>query len=364
MNKLIYTLLLFLTLSIASYAQSNNVELLINEGIALHDSTEYKLAIEKFESALKLNPKSTLALYEISLSYLELKEYESASKYSTRVIEANDETLLIGAYAVKSEALVGLDRIDDAILILKEGLSKIGESFLLHFNLALNYYKKNDINKTLEHVNRAIELDKNFSGAFLLSAYAQRDKGLWLQSIYSFQMFLLLEPDSSRSRNAFEEMLQAMSIIDTSTEKPVERSFIQMQMSKNKSAEEDKSVAETPTTGMDSIRENLSIKINQTIDSIQGDSETLDYYVAFKEVNKIILDGLSDQNEDTTMTDNFWGFKYPFFTSILNSNYYDVFCRYISVSYFPESLQWWEENQTEAQNFINWFEKGEDNSSN
>lgn len=359
MNKLIYTILLFFTLTYASQAQNSNVEVLIKEGIVLHDSTEYKMAIEKFEAALKLNPKSTLAIYEISLSYLELKDFENASLYSTMVINANDQSLLIGAYAVKSEALAGMGKIDDAIAILKEGIVKIGESFLLHFNLALNYYNKNNIDKTLEHVNRAIEIDKTFSGAFLLSAYAQRDKGLWLQSIYSFQMFLLLEPDSPRAKNAFGEMLEAMHIISPSSE-PLQRSFIQMQLSKNNTEEQVLTKIEASQMEGDSIRAEIYDKIELTLDSLTGDSDELDQFVAFKEVNRIILQGLVTHSEEIDMSDNFWSFKYPFFSSILNSNYYDVFCRYISVSYFPESLKWWEDNETEAKSFIDWFEMGDD----
>lgn len=358
MKKFINILISFLILTFTLHAQVSTVESLISEGVKLHDSLEYKLAIEKFESALKLNPKSTLALYELSLSYLELKDFENAAKYSTKVINANDHSLLIGAYAVKSEALEGLDKIDDSIVLLQEGLDKIGESYLLHFNLALNFYKKNDIDKTLEHVNRAIEIDKTFSGAFLLSAYAQRDKGLWIRCIYSFQMFLLLEPDSKRARSAFEEMLEAMTIVTPSSEKPVQRSFIQMQMNKNK-AENLSSLPIDPFP-TDDLGDRVLIhnKIKQTLDSLRGDSTDLDLFVAFKEVNRTILEGLTSDGGEEVAPDNFWSFKYPFFKSILNSDYYDTFCRYISVSYLPESLKWWEENQEEAKSFINWFEKG------
>src|SRR5690554_6503084 len=101
-----------------------------------------------------------------------------------------------------------MDMVDEAIELLYEGLKKNGPKSILHFNLALNFYKKGDIDKTLEHVNTAIDLDKSYSGAFFLYAYTLKDKGLWVQSILSFQMFLLLEPDSKRSKNAFTEMLQ------------------------------------------------------------------------------------------------------------------------------------------------------------
>ena len=177
--KKILSILFSVSISVlSSFGQVSNIQSIINEGVALHDSAQYQKAIEKFKLALKINPNSTLALYEISLSYLELKDYENASKFSTQVINSNDKNLSVGAYAVKSEALAGMKQIDNAITLLQEGLIKNGDSYLLHFNIALNYYKKGNTDKTLEHVSRAIELDKTNSGAFLLNAYALRDKGI------------------------------------------------------------------------------------------------------------------------------------------------------------------------------------------
>ena len=356
----ITTILLFISVIIFNIkGQSNNVQSLIQEGVALHDSAEYKRAIERFEQALKINPKSTLALYELSLSYLELKDYKNASKYSTQVINANDKNLSVGAYAVKSEALAEMNQIDHAITLLQEGLVKNGDSYLLRFNMALNYYKKGDLDKTLEHVSRAIELDKAFSGAFLLNAYAQRDKGLWVRSIYSFQMFLLLEPDSKRSKNAFEEMLQTM-LIKPSTEKPIERSFIQQQMMRG--VPEKTGPQQNPPLTLEGGLDRNSIYnvIMATKNTLASEKKDTDLYFVFKEMNKAILQEL-EKEKSTMKTDSFWTFHYPFFKSILSSHHYETYCRYISVSYFPESLEWWENNKTEAQSFIHWFEKGDEN---
>lgn len=358
--KKIFTIIFLISIIVfKTIGQSNNVQTLIREGVALHDSAEYKKAIKKFEQALKLNPKSTLALYEISLSYLELKDYENASKYSTQVINSNDKSLSVGAYAVKSEAMAEMKQIDNAIALLQEGLVKNGDSYLLHFNMALNYYKKGNIDKTLEHVSRAIELNKTYSGAFLLNAYAQRDKGLWVRSIYSFQMFLLLEPDSKRSKNAFEEMLQTM-LVKPITEKPVERSFTQQQMMQNTP---DSTVQQEipPLSTEEGLNRNFVYNaIKSTMDSLKAEKKDTDVYLAFVEVNKAILITL-EKETGAVKSGSFWTFHYPFFKSILNSNHYETFCRYISVSYLPESLEWWENNKAEAENFINWFEKGEDN---
>ena len=172
------TILILLSLFFGeTLAQSGNVQTLIKEGVELHDQKEYQKAIQKFEQALKINPQSTQAIYEMSLSYLELKDYKKASKYSSRVINSNNKGLSVGAYAVKSEALAGLNQINDAIKLLQEGLAKNGDFYLLNFNLALNYYKTGNLDKTIEHANRAVQLNKANSDAFLLNAYAQKDKG-------------------------------------------------------------------------------------------------------------------------------------------------------------------------------------------
>ncbi len=347
--------ILLLLFSFGAIAQSSSVQTLIKEGMELHDQKEYKQAIKKFEQALKINPQSVQAIYEMSLSYLELKDYRNASKYSTQIIHSNNKGISIGAYAVKSEALVGMGQIEKAITLLQEGLRKNGDSHLLHFNLALNYYKTGDLDKTIEHANRAIQLNKTNSGAFLLNAYAQKDKGWWLRSIYSFQMFLLLEPDSERSKNAFDEMIQVM-LIKPQPEIPVERSFIQQQLS-TKTIQ--KAQVLPPLSVQDGVNRKLVYQaIILTIDSLKKVGKDSDILLTFKEVNRAILHSL-DQQKETTLQSVYWGFLHPFFTTIVNSEYYDTFARYISVSYLPESLEWWKNNKQEAEKFIHWFETGE-----
>ncbi|HBG41607.1 MAG TPA: hypothetical protein DDW85_09365 [Porphyromonadaceae bacterium] len=339
-------------------AQNNNVQEIIQQGVELHDAAEYKKAIEKYQEALKIDPKSNQAVYEMSLSYLQLKDYKKASEYSTKVINSNNKELSVGAYAVKSEALAEMDMIDEAIQLLKDGLQRNGDEYLLHFNLALNYYKKRDLDNALTHVKRAIDLDKTHSGAYLLYAYTLNSKKYWVQSIFSFQMFLLLEPDSQRSKNAFEEMLQTMRVKPAS-EKPVERSFIQQQLMRNQGENNQNASEIPPLSIVDGLNRNFVYSaITHTLDSLTQISENENLYICFKEVNEAILKVLEKEN-NSSKEGIFWNFYVPFFSYIANSEYYDIYCRYISSSYFPESLAWWKNNPNKARNFIRWFEKGD-----
>lgn len=358
MKKIKFILFLLFIVSFSGFAQNKNAQILIDEGVKLHDDNQYKQAVQKFEEALKINPQSTRAMYELALTYLHLKDYRNASKFSTQVINSNDKNLSIGAYTIKSESLVEMNKTDDAIVLLQEGLRKNGDNYLMHFNLALNYYKKNDLDKTLQHVQRAIELNKTNSGSFLLDAYVNKDKTYWVKSILSFQMFLLLEPDSRRSKNAYEEMLQTM-LIKPATEKPVERSFIQQQLMKDK-PDNSAPLHEIPPLSIhDGLNRNFVYHaITSTMDSLKTVNKDTDLFIAFQEVNRAILQVLEKESRNNK-DGNFWSFYVPFFSSIVNSNHYDTYCRYISVSYFDESMDWWQKNKLKALEFIHWFEKGD-----
>ena len=303
--------LLLIISSTTLFGQDQNVDALIKEGIELHDAGEYEEAIDRYNEALDLDSTHILAVYEISLSYLALKDFENAILYSTQVIDSNNEQLSSGAYAVKSESLAAMEKVDEAIELLHEGLEKNKNKSILHFNLALNFYKKGDTDKTLEHIKTAIDIDKTHSGAFLLNAYALKDKNMWVQSILSFQMFLLLEPDSKRSKNAFAEMLQIMQLREV--EEPVERSFIQQQLMKN-SSNNAMSKDELPALSIENglNRNFVYHAITSTRDSLKLASEEVDDFILFKTVNMEIMKILERESKSSN-EGILWTFYIPFF---------------------------------------------------
>ena len=358
MYKIIILLVsILITLPNLLHGQQISAQQLVEEGVALHDQGEFDQAMSKYREALALDPGLTIAVYEMSLTSLEMKDYAGAEKYSSEVIASDDKKLGLGAYAVKSEALLETDRAVEAIALLQEGLEKYGDDYLLHFNLALNYYKQGESEKALMHVGKAIDFDKSHSGAFLLNAYLLKDNGLWVQSILSFQMFLLLEPDSERSKNAFEELLQTMCI--TKSEEPVERSFIQQQMMRNRTAVSSKNEETPPLTPENSLDRRLVYgAITTAIDSLQAGENDTDPFLVFTTVNRAIMKVLEAESLGPK-EGVLWTYFIPFFTHIEQSDYFETYCRYISVSYYPESLQWWQENEVAAENFVRWFENGD-----
>ncbi|WP_029903979.1 tetratricopeptide repeat protein [Prevotella sp. 10(H)] len=324
---IIILFLLFTTLTI--YAQPSS-ERLIRQGVSLHDKGRYKEAIACYEEALKVNPTSMSAVYEMSLSYLQLKDYDKALRNSGKVIAANFQPLLMDAYIVKGTALANQDKMNEALRTLNEALEKCGDEYLLHFNLGLCYFNNKDNRMAVQHLRKAIEIDATHASAFLLYAYALNDLGRWVQSFYSFHFFLLLEPNTGRSSDAFGEMYDIINAqLDAGSDKLL------------------------PEDGID-----RNILYNAIQQKKTGATDEISQYDFFVESSKLIFFTLSQMQNDT-QNGLMWYFFVPTYEEILGSGHFDTYCRYVSVAYFPESLTWWENNKTHVDNFIEWFENGQ-----
>lgn len=316
-------------LSVAMYAQTSS-DKLIRQGVSLHDKGRYADAIECYKEAIKINPYSMSAMYEMSLSYLHLNDFQNAIKYSTCVIEAEFQPLLMDAYIVQSTALAESGDMGTAISILNQAIDRCGDSYLLHFNLGLSYFNSDNKQKAIDHLQRAIEIDATHASAFLMYAYALNDSGKWLRSFYAFHFFLLLEPNTERSKDAFDEMYDILY-----------------------ATHEVKSEALSAESG-------VSRKL--IYDKIQAikpkDDKPESQYKFFEEASEIIFFSLMQMQTDDQQG-LLWNFFVPVYSEILESGFHDVYCRYVSVTAFPESLTWWDNNKDKVDNFIEWFERGQ-----
>lgn len=311
------------------YAQPAS-DKLIRKGVTLHDRGRYQDAISYYQQALKLNPSSMSATYEMALSYLQLKDYDNALRYSTKVINANFKPLLVDAYCVKSTALADMNKLSQAIKLLNEALDRCGDEYLLHYNLGLCYFKSKSVTKSLYHLQKAIEIDTTHPSAFLLYAYALSDSGKWIESFFAFHFFLLLEPNTDRSKDAFGEMY------DMITQKI-----------------EAGSPLLTLDEGVDrkALYDQL-VRLHPKVDDQRFQ------YAYFEQATKQIFFTLSQLHDDSRKG-LLWDFFVPIYNEILQSGYFDTYCRYVSVSYFSVSLEWWKSNTAKVDGFINWFEEGQ-----
>lgn len=328
--KTFFLVIIFLCISSTAFGQSS-VTALMKKGNTLHENGRYKEAISYYEEALKVSPSSMQAIYEIALSYLKLEDYENALKYSTKVINSNTPALFENAYCVKSEALAGLGKFDQAIQLLREAVLKKPESYRLYYNLGVCYFKQGKPDLAINNLSRAIDLDPTHADAFYLYACSLNDAGRWMESFLSFHFFLLIEPNTVRAKEAFQEMYD---VIDQN----IEEGSLKLE----------------PEDGVDRS------KLYQYLQRIKPkDSTDASRFAFFEQSSKSIFFTLGQLQSDSR-SGLMWDFFVPIYSKILESGYFDTYCRYVSSSYFPESLKWWQTNQGKADQFIAWFEDGQD----
>lgn len=320
---------ILMLLSVTMYAQTSS-DKLIRQGVSLHDKGRYADAIECYKEALKINPRSMSATYEMALSYLHLNDFTNAIKYSTQVIEAEFQPLLMDAYIVQSTALAESGEMQGAISILNQAVDRCGDSYLLHFNLGLSYFNSDNKQKAIDHLQKAIEIDATHASAFLMYAYALNDSGKWLRSFYAYHFFLLLEPNTERSKDAFEEMYDIL--------------------------------AANYEANSEALSSESGVSRKQIYDKIQAikpkDNDPKNQYIFFEKASETIFFSLMQMQADDQQG-LLWNFFVPVYSEILESGFFDVYSRYVSVTAFPESLSWWDNNKDKVDDFIEWFERGQ-----
>jgi tetratricopeptide (TPR) repeat protein len=196
--KLIHTILSILILSSSVFAQDDKFDALINEGIVLHDNGDYRGALKKYATALKISSKSTQVHYEMASTYLSMGDYNKAIKHSGIVIKAKD------FYSVQGYIIMGTSydlsgNPKKAVSTYQKGLKTYKDDYLLYYNLGMTSYQNNDLKTAEESCQSALKINPNHSSSHFILGALNYDKGYRIESLLALYNFLLLEPASTRS---------------------------------------------------------------------------------------------------------------------------------------------------------------------
>ncbi len=335
MKPLLFLLVLFINTSYLN-AQST-IEELVKKGIEYHDDGNFDLAIKTYAEALKLDPKSTLVNYEISLSYFHNKNYKKAIEHSDNILKQRASHML-QAYLTKGSSLDLLGKTKESIKLFEKAIKKEKSHYLLYYNLALNYYNIGDLEKAENNVVKAIENNSNHSSSHLMLANIHNYKSNTVQTLLAVHYYLFLEPDSVRSIEAY------MMLHD--------------RFGGNVSKEKDK-----PNS------------INISLSSLGGDSNfgAAELMVGMLEASKSLEEneGKTDDEMFITNTGSFftvlgelkkkkdkeiwWTFYTTFFYELAKSEHLETYCHYINQSGNKNSRKWVQENNEKLNAFGDWL---------
>ncbi|MEL6634019.1 MAG: tetratricopeptide repeat protein [Bacteroidota bacterium] len=317
------------------FAQST-VEDYVKEGIRYHDNGAFDQAIDTYQKALELDPKSPLVNYEISMSYFSKGDYEKAIEHADIVLKQKDD-LMMQAYLIKGSALDNLGEVRESVKLFEKAIKKTGEHYLLFYNLGLVHYKLSDWEAAEENILNAIDLNSNHPSSHLILANIHNQRGNKVQTLLASHFFLLLEPNSSRSLEVYQ-MLQThfISNVARDADKPKEINIF------------------LPAGGSEEFAAvELMISMLEASKSLEdNEGKTEDEMFVENTASFFKMMGEMKKKKSTGI---WWTLYTPLFDDIARSGHIETYCKYISQSGNENSQQWLEENETRLDEFADWL---------
>jgi tetratricopeptide (TPR) repeat protein len=346
-NLILFSLLLSSSLSFLAQS-TEEVQQLITRGIEYHDSGQFEEAISTYQEALDIDHTNATANYEIAFSYASLRDYDNAIKHCNKVIKQKkgDPTM---AYVTKANCLDKQGYSKKAIKVYKKALKKTGHHYLIHYNLALTYFKLKDFDKSIENTIAAIENNPGHASSHILLGYSQMSLGNKTQTILALNYFLLLEHDTKRSAEALK-IFNDKIIGDVTSSQDGNNKTINISISPN--TDEGFMAAELSLSILQATKGTLLDGAEE--DEIETEMSDQEYYVYKITSFYQILGELKEAKNEGL----FWDFYVPMFYKIANSDHMETFC-YLFSSNDEESAIWIEENEDALIDFAEWLQNGQ-----
>lgn len=335
MKKLyIISVLIIYTITLSGQTK---VDSLVQQGVSLHDEGQYNKAIELYKQALAIDPNSALANYEIAFSYMAAGDYENSIIHSDKVIGLNKDYVL-QAYLTKGSSLDYLGKTAESVKLFEKGLRKFGDNYLLYYNLGFDYYRIKNYEKAEEAFVKAIKINPGHSSSHFLLARLMADQNKNVQSLLCLNYFLLLEPNTSRSKTAFQ--------------------LLEKQFSGNVQKDKDKPnqiniLVSTDQKDSEFGAANLMISMMQAANLTEENKGKTEAQL-FAENTKSFFNILGElkKNKNKGL---WWDFYVPFFNDLAHSDHLETYCYYITQSLKDKSTEWLNNNNPKLVMFDLWL---------
>lgn len=314
----------FVTTVFAQEAQNN----FIIEGIKMYDKADYEGALEMYKKALTSNPASVQAKYEMASTYLQLKDYTNAIKYSEKVIAANKD-YVDQAYIVKGSGLDYLLKPQEAANTYKQAIKKFPKNQLLYYNLALTSFNLKNYKETDAALQLSLRLNPSHASSHFLLGLSMVTQRKRVQAMLALYNFLLLEPKSKKSASVLEtledEWKNGPSKGKTATVKKETDEFY---------------TAELMLDVLESSKKNEANKNKPAI-------------VLFAENTNSFFTILGESKKDKKGF--WWNFYVDYFYTLASNHHTEALCYYITQSKDGAYDEWIKNNLKTMEAFSEWY---------
>jgi tetratricopeptide (TPR) repeat protein len=182
----------------------------IQQAIALHDAGRYDEAIAIYKSVLADEPSNASAVYELALTYHAKQDFASCRALLEPRINQPTRTPA-SLYVVLGNCLDGAGESDKAIATYRKGLKLAPDDDQLLYNLGISLSSRGLNNEARELLKREVRLRPAHASGHLLLAKIFADQNFRAAAVAEYLRFLVLEPDTARSKPAAQTLLQLLN---------------------------------------------------------------------------------------------------------------------------------------------------------
>ena len=311
----------------------------IREGVALHDRGDYDGAIAKYEQVLRESPDNDLALYEMAYSYQMKKDYRKSLDlaYKGAQYKSNE---LTGFYVLIGNNLDELGESKKAVEVYRQGIKIKPDDQMLYYNLALTYSRLNDLEEAKKNFKKAAYLNPNHPSSHVALAQVFQMTRYKTPALFAVMRFLVLEPRSRRSANAYKIFSELLRGGVSQGKNPNE---INIFLDVNGKKDEGDFGAVELTLGLSRAASTTEEKKNKS-----EAEQLVDQLSTFLAVVSE-LDPKEDKSKFT------WRYYVPYFVELKKRNYVEPFAYYISqTSGISGVAEWMKANEGKVSEFVSW----------
>lgn len=338
------TLLLLLFFS-GVYSQNQvDAEKLVNEGVALHDKGDYVGAIDKYSKALELDKDNLLALSEKGMSLNSAGKYDEAIKLSKQAILDHSNKDLKNIYVNYANALDHLKRTEEALMIYEEGIQKYPNYYQLYFNKGICYINLNRYSDAILCFQKSLTVNPKHASS-LNAIGILETKNSRIPAILAFSRFLIVEPQTSRSKKNLENLQNLLMQGVTQTDQKSISINIDVGILHNSTGNTNKKENDFSVT-------DLILSMDAALDF---DKKNVDKTEVEKFIRKFetICASLNEVKKDNFGF--YWEYFVPYFIEMKNKKLIEPFAYIVFVDSGTEDVsKWHKNNQDELEKFYNW----------
>ena len=177
----------------------------LRAGIALYEQGKIDDAIAKFDEVLKDSPDNAMALYELALANVAKKDYQRAIDLAAKATEFKGSAPEVAQYYGLIGNTLDLAREPkQAIEVYSKGL-EYAPAASLYYNMAVTYAQSlTDVPSAKTALKKGATIDPSHAGTHLLLARLFLLDNLNTPALLALSRFLILEPGSARTADAYQ----------------------------------------------------------------------------------------------------------------------------------------------------------------